>query len=196
MLCGPKFQNKLKHSPILKDRDILKILQKEWLLWQDMTWRKRKMPSYFSSKMLTADGLCVTFNSISADLIFRNDTVDPDFLNQYQFRLESRDLIKPKYWNMEDGYEPNKINNYPVRSVNYGSIYGLFMHIKIKEDSAGDIDIVCRDNSMSLKVYVHHPAEVPSMDFFLVPLNKSANFLIKPQITWTSKNLVSYDPAA
>jgi hypothetical protein len=78
-----------------------------------------------------------------------------------------------EFWSMEEGYTPNKIENYPLRAYDSGKI-----------------------NGFNFYVVLHHPAEVySSKNFFTVPFNKSVTFTVTPQITKTSESLRNYEPS-
>ncbi len=190
MICDKSVAEKLNHTPILSDIDIKKFLGDTLLLdiyFLEGTVQKQT----FYSNTLTEQGVCRTVNPINAKLIFREDTVDPKFLTQYQF--ESYD-IDPKFWSMEEGYAENEIENYPLRSYDSGKTNGFNLYVKIDKSRLENIDTTCQLNPFRVKIALHHPAEVlSSKSFFTVPYNKSVTFTVKPQITRTSDDLKSYD---
>jgi hypothetical protein len=150
-----------------------------------------KAVTYFANT-LTKEGICKTFNPVEAQIIFRNDTVDPAFFNQYQFNAFG---IKPQYWSMDEGYTPGKIDNYPYRVFDIGQNNGLNIYVKSSNDILQNFDSVCHTNPQNLKIAIHHPAEIPDpTSFFQIPFNKSATYFIKPVITKTSESLSDYDP--
>jgi hypothetical protein len=92
------------------------------------------------------------FNFLLCDLgklIFRQESVDPVFLTQYQF--ESFD-IDPQFWSMEEGYTQNKIDNYPLRTYNKGKTNGFNLYVKIPESTLENMDKTCRKNPLSVKL--------------------------------------------
>jgi hypothetical protein len=151
-----------------------------------------KTIKYFANT-ITKEGICMTFNPIEAQLIFRNETVDPAFFTQYQFNAFG---IKPQYWSIEEGYTPGKIDNYPYRVFDKGQNNGLNIYVKNFKNILQNFDSVCHTNPQNLKIALHHPAEVAdSTKFFQVPFNKSVTFFIKPLITKTLESLSLYDPS-
>ncbi len=93
---------------------MLKILDKNCVDFQDfLAWKKSTDPR--TLQILTDDGLCETFNAIDANLIFRNDTVDPKFIEQYQSEKQ-KEGNDPVLWNMEEGYQPG-VSNYPIQII-------------------------------------------------------------------------------
>jgi hypothetical protein len=192
MICGKKVSDKAKHTPILTDIDMIKFLGDSTLLDIHFLLGNVKKGTFYSNT-LTEEGVCRTINPIDAKLIFRNDSVDPKFLAQYQFKSHG---IDPHFWSMEEGYTQNKIDNYPLRVYDGGKINGFNLYVKITESTLQNMDTTCRHNPLGVKIALHHPAEVlSSKHFFTVPYNKSVTFTVKPQITKTSDDLMKYDPS-
>jgi hypothetical protein len=136
----------------------------------------------------------MTFNSIRATFIFRNDTVDPEFLENYESEIYLKELSKmePQEWNIEIGYTPNRMQYYPLRSLRKGLENGLT--VKLASPTL-EIDTTCREDPQSIKIALHHPAEVPlENNFITVQFNQSVQVMIRPKITRTSESLKSYDP--
>jgi hypothetical protein len=147
----------------------------------------------YYANTLTKEGICKTFNPVEAQIIFRNDTVDPAFFGQYQFNAHR---IKPQYWSMEEGYTPGKIDNYPYRVFDIGQNNGLNIYVKNFKNILQNFDSVCHTNPQNLKIALHHPAEIANpTSFFQIPFNKSATYFIKPMITKTEESLSVYDPS-
>jgi hypothetical protein len=97
---------------------------------------------------------------------------------------------------MEEGYTPNKIENYPLRAYDSGKINGFNFYAKIDDNKLRDMDRTCQENPLDVNVVLHHPAEVhSSRNFFTVPFNKSVTFTVTPQITKTSESLRNYEPS-
>jgi hypothetical protein len=192
MICDKNVAKKLNHTPILTDIDMNKFLGDTMLVDIHFLLGNVIKESFYTNT-LTEQGVCRTINPINAKLIFREDSVDPIFLSQYQF--ESHD-IDPKFWSMGEGYAENEIENYPLRAYDSGKINGFNLYVKIPKNTLKNIDTTCRLNPLSVKIALHHPAEVlSSKNFFAVPYNKSVTFTVKPQITKTSNDLRKYDPS-
>jgi hypothetical protein len=147
----------------------------------------------YYANTINKEGICKTFNPVPAEAIFRTETVDPAFFDQYQFNTYG---IKPQYWSMEEGYTPGKIDNYPYRIFDKRQNNGLNIYVKNFKNMLQNFDSVCHTNPQNLKIALHHPAEVvDSTKFFQVPFNKSVTYFIKPMITKTSEGLRSYNPS-
>jgi hypothetical protein len=191
MVCGKNVADKAKHTPILTDVDIKKFLGDSTLLDIHFFLGNVKKGTFYSNT-LTEEGVCRTVNPINAKLIYRNDSVDPTFLSQNQFKSYD---VDPKFWSLEEGYTRNKIDNYPLRVYDGGKINGFNLYMQIHKSTLENIDSTCRRNPLAVKIALHHPAEVLSpKHFFTVPFNKSVTFTVKPQITKTSVDLKQYDP--
>jgi hypothetical protein len=191
-VCEKKLSEELNHTPLLSDPNIDKfLLTSVWGSVPSYHWCNIETDFYYSNT-LTEYGLCMTYNPISANLIFRNDTVDPVFIEQYESRTFGTDPIS---WDMENGYTLKKMKSYPLRALDKGSQNGL--RFEFKRTDLENIDTVCRKDPQSIKIAVHHPAEVVSNknSFVTVPFNKSFTFLVRPSITKSSESLRSYDPA-
>jgi hypothetical protein len=147
----------------------------------------------FDSRAVMEDGLCMTFNQISANLIFRNDTVDPKFLRQ--FKQVSANL-EPQSWSIETGYSSDGTHFYPLKSLNSGAESGLGVELTTRglEDLVENLNGQCRSNPEFIKIALHHPAEVAlKTSFISMPFRKSVSMMVKPEITTTSDSLRSYD---
>jgi hypothetical protein len=190
MFCDKDIIERLNHTPILTDIDVAEISGDEILL-KFYFMLGNILTDTFYSHTLTEEGVCRTINPITANLFYRDDVVDPEFLKQIQFKINE---IEPQHWTMDGGYTPNKIENYPLRAYDNGKINGFNLYVKILEDMVENMDTTCRVNPLDIKIALHHPAEVISAKgFFLVPYNKSVTLAVKPQITRTSDNLKNYD---
>jgi amiloride-sensitive sodium channel len=194
-VCEKSMGKELSHSPLLNDDfDITKFLDYE-IIYSKLFYDWCNIETnYFYSITLTEDGLCMTFNPVRATSIFRNDTVDPAFIKQYESKKFG---VDPKNWDMENGYTLKKLKNHPLRSLDKGKENGFRYYLKVLETYLDNIDKACRKDPQSMKIAVHHPAEVASNknSFITVPFNKSFTFLLRPSVTKTSESLKSYDPA-
>jgi amiloride-sensitive sodium channel len=191
-VCEKQISGELNHKPLLSDPKIDKfLLSRVWENVPSYHWCNIET-FYFYSFTLTEDGLCFTFNPVSASSIFRKDTVDPAFIKQYEPESWGTDTTN---WNMENGYNLKTMKNYPLRSLDKGKENGF--RFDFKKTDLADVDTACRKDPLDVKVAVHHPAEVVSNrnSFVTVPFNKSFTFLVRPSITRSSESLRSYDPA-
>jgi amiloride-sensitive sodium channel len=158
-----------------------------FLNWKEMT-NPRKL------RILTDDGLCYTFNAIDANLIFRNDTVDPKFIEKYQSN-QKKEGNDPILWSMEEGYQPG-VSNYPYKAFD-SNANSLKFKLALSKKWLKVLRTFCNKNSKSFKLIFNHPAEIPrvSSNRLLIPFNRSLDILITPKITKTSDSLKSYDPS-
>jgi hypothetical protein len=196
--CTKYFGEKLNFEPTLNNADIRKMMNTRSFRCEYVDrWRNSKFTP-FISRVFMQDGYCTTFNSIRARYIFRNDSVDPSFLDNFEGKTSPKALSKmePKEWNIETGYTPNKMQYYPLKSLRKGLKNGLRVTIKtfaFKDNS--EIDETCRKDPESIKIALHHPAEVALQNNFItVPFNQTVQLMIRPKITKSSDSLKSYDP--
>jgi hypothetical protein len=122
--------------------------------------------------------------------------VDPSFLENFEGRTssKSKSKIEPKEWNIETGYTPNKMQYYPLKSLRKGLKNGLTVSLGALINKLNEIDETCREDPESIKIALHHPAEVPlENNFITVPFNQTVQLMVKPKITKTSESLMSYD---
>jgi hypothetical protein len=161
-------------------------------LWYYITWNQKTSPRLL--RLLTDDGFCKTFNAIDANFIFRNDTVDSKFIEEYQSEME-KEGNDPVLWSMEEGYQQG-INNYPYRSFDENAD-SLHVKVELNGKSLKRLQTFCNKNPRSFKLIFNHPAEVPrvSSNRLLIPFNRSVVILLNPKITKTSDSLKSYDPS-
>jgi hypothetical protein len=189
MICDKNIHDKLNHSSRTMELNVPERLGDQILLDIYFVYGNELIKTY-SSNTLNEEGVCRTFNSIDAKLIFQYDSVDPKFLAQYQLRAHE---VDPKFWDIEKGYESNKINNYPLRAFDIGKSGGLNFYLKIHKSTLENMGTTCRENPLDVKIALHHPAEVSSsINFFLASSNKSVSFVISPKITRTLKSLSSF----
>jgi hypothetical protein len=192
LIC-PEKSIKLKHKKTYMNIDMNQMLKNNAVdLTKYLKWDKKTNPREL--RLLTDDGRCHTFNAIDANLIFRNDTVDPKFIEVYQNKQgwEGND---PLLWSMEEGYQPG-VSNYPYRSFD-SSGNRLHLELIISKKKLKNLQTFCNKNPRNFKLTFNHPAEVPrvSSNRLLIPFNRSFVILITPKITKTSDSLKSYDPS-
>ncbi len=174
----------------MQDLDVHKLIEKQRLAMH--MYYKSVRTTEYDAETLTEDGKCKTYNSMDSNFIFRNETVDPDFLTQYHASSETNN--GPKYWSMEEGYAPNEMEGYPLRTFDVGIENGFNVYIRGNKDELSNIDATCRIDPMNIKIALHHPAEVAaSKKFITFPFNKTITFFLKPKITRTAESLRSYD---
>jgi hypothetical protein len=193
--CEEIQTGKLKHSPLINDVDLFEFVDtNKFYVEFYNSWRNSEIID-MHSRVLMEDGMCMTFNQISANLIFRNDTVDPMFLKQF---LQVSANIEPQSWSIETGYSSDGTLFYPLKSLVNGPESGFAVQLIADDqlkDAQGNVDKQCRSNPEFIKIALHHPAEVAlKFSFVKMPFRKSVSMLVKPEITKTSDSLRSYDP--
>jgi hypothetical protein len=191
--CDESLGEELNHAPITNTFDIFRLFDDTNNIVIFITnWRGSAGHQYIT-RILMEDGKCMTFNQINQNLLFRNDTVDPNFLQQFQFSIDSE--TDPKSWNIETGYTPNRMQYYPLKSLRKGMDAGLRVKLEVFSDYQKTTDTRCRKDYENIEIALHHPAEVALKSSFIsVPFNKSVSMMVKPKITTTSDSLKSYDP--
>jgi hypothetical protein len=188
--CDENFSEELNHAPLTNIKDIIFAASK-FIVVFFADWRGSTGNQY-SISVLMEDERCRTFNPINAHLIFRNDTVDPIFLDQFR-QLPSE--MRPELWSIETGYTSNGMPYYPLKSLRKGIEGGFKVNVGSFIHLFRDIDIRCRKDPRNIKIALHHPAEVALQSSFIsVPFNKSVSMMVKPKITTTSDSLRHYDP--
>ncbi len=195
--CDKNIRAELYHNPFINEMnesDVQKFLSEKKLeLGSSFYWLDVRSYQY-KSYHYNERGFCETYNPISAYKIFRNDTVDTEFLKLYQVMNTD---IDPHYWDVESGYEPNKIKYYPLRTLDKGIKNGLTVYFHMINDTIANIDPLCWKDPQVTTIALHNPADAISNSkiFISVPFNKSLTVFVKPIITRTSEELKSYDPS-
>lgn len=145
------------------------------------------------AETLTQDGYCQSYNVIDANYVFRNDTVDPKFINEYQ---KTKDYnFAPVFWSASSGYNLNN-RNYPFRAFD-GKSTKFTTSPEIPLKKVKKIDNFCRPKQIYTRILLSHPAEVPdgTNEYLVIPINKSAIISLKPNIIKTADSLKAYDPS-
>ncbi len=178
-VCDQNIMRELKHTPLINDKElnIAEFLYTEgFYTYQISEWCENDANQYYSYN-LKQNGLCFSYNSIKADMIFRTETVDPAFLSQYEIKSVN-------------------MKNYPLRSFEKGLENGFKIKLYTEKWCLNNVDALCQSHPRNVKIALHHPVEIISNpnDYFEVPFNKSVSIVMKPKITRTSESLMSYDP--
>jgi hypothetical protein len=189
MLCDDN-SVQIRHRKPYGELTVYQLLKENGFNYnKNFNWRNQE--DLRTTVTLTENGFCATFNAIDANLIFRNDTVDPKFIEEYQ---EKHGDINPVFWSMEEGYT-SKADNYPYRVFDGKSNALKFRPWIAKEKFYRDLGQGCNGISENFKIIVSHPAEVPRITVNdMAPFNKSVVVLIKPKVTSASESLKSVDP--
>jgi hypothetical protein len=194
-VCDQDIMKELNHTPLINDKELNVaefLYTNGFYNYQVNEWCENDANQYYSFN-LKQNGLCTTYNSIKADMIFRTETVDPAFLREYEIKYFN---TMPQLWSMEDGYTKSSMKNYPLRSSDKGLENGLKINLQTEKWCLRNVDTLCDSRSRNVKIALHHSAEIISNQnsYFEVPFNKSVSIIVKPKITRTSESLKSYDP--
>jgi hypothetical protein len=135
----------------------------------------------------------MTYNPINANLIFRNDTVDPEFIKQYEYKTYD---TWPQNWDMEAGYDVNRMKHNPLKSLDKGVENGFRFYLETWNMNFRKMNTICREYNQYNQIRLHHPAEVgiSKNSNVFVPFNRIISLMVKPKITSTSDSLKSHDP--
>ncbi|XP_055599041.1 pickpocket protein 28-like [Uranotaenia lowii] len=139
------------------------------------------------TETLTEEGLCYTFNSLSAEDLLRTEELHDD----YPYVTENRSSY---HWTPESGYkEDADIDTYPVRVLGAGARGGLNILLRLYDY---DLDYLCRGPVQGFKILLHPSGEYPqvSKQYFRVPLHQEVIISVKPQMITTSEGLRDYAP--
>lgn len=142
-------------------------------------------------EVITDDGLCFTFNSLSPESMF-TDIVDKNIM--------SSNNLSNDYWSLEDGYSKEHSDSsaveyflYPFRVMNDGSKTGLKLTLGIRQE---DMDYACRGPVQGFKVILHTPNELPQVagQYFRIPIGQNVRVSIKPNMLTTTESLRDRTP--
>ncbi|EDW34295.1 GL21653 [Drosophila persimilis] len=145
----------------------------------------------FFRKTLTEEGICYTFNGLSATDIYREDT--------YQYRysagaLDMENISSHSAWSLETGYDvESDVVTYPARVLSAGARSGIFLALQSFKQ---EVDYACRGPVQGFKVLLHAPDDVPqvSKQFVRIPMGKEVLIAVKPSMITTSSGIAEYHP--
>ncbi|KAJ2943106.1 hypothetical protein O0L34_g18796 [Tuta absoluta] len=140
--------------------------------------------TYFSP-ILTEEGICFTFNSVSANDMFRIENLHDEYLHP------EHDITSVSKWTVDHGFEKDDtLNIYPRRGLGAES-FSIIFHID-KED----LDYLCLGPLQGFKVILHNPAEFPraSNQFIISQLRHIVRLAVVPRMTMSSDGIDMFDP--
>ncbi|KAL9703316.1 hypothetical protein quinque_006834 [Culex quinquefasciatus] len=139
------------------------------------------------TETMTEDGICATFNGISANDLLRTEVL--------QSEVPYISATEPSpHWTQDSGYSTQaNLSANPYRTLGSGAGAGLFLLLRTID---ADIDYLCRGPVQGFKVLFHSPADYPqiSKKFFHIPMDAAVNMAIKPQMITTNTRLRAYTP--
>uniref|UniRef100_A0A182FU38 Uncharacterized protein n=1 Tax=Anopheles albimanus TaxID=7167 RepID=A0A182FU38_ANOAL len=139
------------------------------------------------TETITNEGICFTFNSLSAGEMLRVDKLHSD----YEYISEKR---QAPLWSLENGYSENTdMDTYPERVLGAGARAGLYILLNLYQH---DTDFICRGPVQGFKILLHPSSEFPqvSKQYYRVPLHQEVIISVKPQMITTSDGLRDYTP--
>ncbi|KAG7308210.1 hypothetical protein JYU34_006880 [Plutella xylostella] len=142
---------------------------------------------YGFEEVLTEEGVCFTFNTLSQDEILKNTSIQ----TEYKY-LNSTEHSRG--WTMEEGYEGGLFFNetYPQRAAKTGK-YNLMIFL---QSSVKDHDETCNPVGSGFKIFLHNPADLPHSSvhsYAALPRQLSSLALTFHSLS-TSHNLRKYHP--
>ena len=149
-------------------------------------WRGKiqRCDSLFS-EVITTEGICYTFNMLNhKDLL--TDMIDDSFKYPNHSKRSTN-------WTLENGYNTNNINSYPLRPIGAGFEAGLMMTLLANKS---DIDYKCKGALQGFKLAIHSATDVPrfSKQFFRIPFQSEVLLAVNPNMVKTSHDLKHYKP--
>ena len=136
-------------------------------------------------EVITEAGICYSFNMLDSDDIL-NDIIDDGL----KYPKHGKKSIN---WTLQDGYTEISSSIYPERVLGSGFAMSLNVWLNVNKN---DVDFKCNAFSQGFKMSLHSPTEVPrfSKDYYHIPLKKTVQFSVNPEVFKTSDGLKSYKP--
>ncbi|KAJ8943545.1 hypothetical protein NQ318_023056 [Aromia moschata] len=193
LLCS---EGKIHYDKIPKinttDEDFYKFLEQGAAeFFEKCSWMGNIYPCYeIFQPIVTDEGLCMTFNMLNKDDLFR-DVVDPPPI---QHKLHLYNAQKPEDWTVGYGYgDLADVETFPRRALLAGSMNALIVNLNV---SLEDLDYACT-SFQGFQVVLHKAVRFPTVQqhYFRVPLRKSVIVAISPTQLITSDNVKAYSVA-
>ncbi|XP_063370282.1 pickpocket protein 28-like [Cydia amplana] len=177
----------LQAAPTLKDIFIN-------LKWRGKIITPSQNVQNYLSPVLTAEGLCFTFNGLAADEIFNIDYVQPKYI------LSNVSLYRSQGWSPDGGYISSEQTNgdkrfdqpYPRRGEESkldSPDFRLTLHDTLRRDFLCDGTFF-----QGFKVFLHHPADLPqsTLNFYAAQAHERVTLAVKVNVVTTSDSLADY----
>ncbi|XP_063619658.1 pickpocket protein 28-like [Cydia splendana] len=162
------------------------VVPKREDIFEECWWRNEVDCINKFRPVLTADGICYTFNTLATNDIFRRNS-----LHQKRYYLNAS--TAQKGWSLERNYNSSTKDVFPRRGRANGAVEDLFISLKEIKDR----DFACdRNTRPGYMVYFHHPADLPqaSLHNYAAQPGKTTSFAIKLDILDTADELAHYSP--
>ncbi|KAL9703314.1 hypothetical protein quinque_006832 [Culex quinquefasciatus] len=139
------------------------------------------------SYSLTEEGVCVTFNGLSANELLRTENIQTE--DSYLTSIN-----RSTFWTQEDGYSQQAtVRTYPYRSLGSGISAGISVTLQNHDFL---LEYLCSGPNPGYKILLHSPVDYPhiSNKFVRISRNREIAIAVKPQIITTSTGLRDYTP--
>ena len=136
-------------------------------------------------EVITDEGICYSFNMLNhKDML--NDIIDESL--KYPKHDKNADS-----WTLQDGYTDMSSTVYPERVLGSGLSMSLEIWLKMRKR---DMEFKCKGFSNGFRLFLHSPSEVPrfSKDYYPIPMKKTIQFSVNPEVIKTSDGLRNYKP--
>ncbi|PSN34454.1 hypothetical protein C0J52_20177 [Blattella germanica] len=152
-------------------------------------WRGTSLPcDELFKPVITDDGLCYTSNTMNAQEMFREGTVQRD--GDYELQFPNTSL-----WSYEKQYSDSDSNDvYPRRAMTNGGRGGLLLLLELTKK---DIDALCSMVVHGVKVILTNPADYPVdvlNQYISIPFDRNVIVGIRPRVMTTTDGLKNYLP--
>ncbi|XP_048000716.1 pickpocket protein 28-like [Leguminivora glycinivorella] len=177
----------LQAAPTLKD------------IFLNLKWRGKIItPSHdvqsYLYPVLTAEGLCFTFNGLAADEIFNTDNVQPKYI------LSDVNKYRSKGWSPEQGYfsteqkdGDNRTDKLYPRRGEESKLDSPDFRLTLQDTLRRDF--LCDGTFFQgFKVFLHHPADLPqsTLNYYAAQAHERVTLAVKVNVVTTSDSLTDY----
>ncbi|XP_073811878.1 pickpocket protein 28-like [Musca autumnalis] len=141
------------------------------------------------TKVYTDEGICYTFNSLTAEDLYR------DIVVRSKMRVENASKsAETLSWSLEKGYAPGSdLQTYPQRVLSSGATDGFEI---VLQSFSHESDFTCTGPTQGYKIMLNSPDDVPSVanHFVRVSMDKEILLAVQPKMITTSADIEAYDP--
>ncbi|CAB3239600.1 unnamed protein product [Arctia plantaginis] len=181
-----KFLNRM-YSDETVARSIYEVAPKKDDIFEDCVfWGKYDFGCAAISETLTSEGLCFSINTLAAQDILRNSSIN----NSIPYLSANKSAVN---WTDEHGYTDFGPHVYPVPGKENRASPDIQI---IMKTSLIDRDLMCNTVNSGYKVFIQHPADLPqSSVYYFAVLNKQVSSMaLSFSVLNTSESLIKYDP--
>ncbi|XP_037826361.1 pickpocket protein 28-like [Lucilia sericata] len=136
-------------------------------------------------KMITEEGVCFQFNGLRHQDMYKKI----EYIN-YKDELEN-DINVTGSWSLDDGYQGQGYNAYPLRSILPSVRNGFRLELAT---FGKHIDYLCGTYKQGYKVFLNSPDSIALTrgNYILVPKSKDVMITVVPQFIKSQDNLMDY----